>query len=732
MKAIWAKNLKESKNTTLAFALDFGGEVSFKMDLAAASLYRLYLDGDFVAFGPQRAAKGYARKSSFSLKGKRLIVEVENIYVETFWIIKQLPFFACIIETTDGKRYTAENFTCLLLTDRIQKTQRYSYQRGFAETYKMAEDRRALYEGGEYNALVLETEEVMMPTLLDSFVDGAKYALHTPEREIERGYVRVDEEMPVWRDRAHTLVGSALEGFLIDEWVDSPTDDVSHFVYDGTKENGKFVYKKVDFSRAITGFFELNVKAEKPTTVYVIYDEILWGESGKGETHISFERNATSNVYKCQFERAGEYHVTTFEPYTCRYACVVFDGDAEVELSIRDYENPNVNRFSFSCADKRLEKIMEAARATLAQNAVDLLTDCPSRERAGWLSDAWFSSVAERLFTGGNQAEKAFLDNYAKADVSGLPEGMVPMCYPSDFLENSYIPNWSFWYIMEIVKYASIYGRDKIIQESKEKVYGVLRFFERYENELGLLENLEGWVFVEWSAANAPDHICGVNIPSNITYAACLAEAGELYGEKIFIEKAARIRQKIKDLAFDGKFFVDNLIRDEKGKLKQSGLLTEVCQYYAFWFHCITKEEYPDLYEELMERLGTNRADGYLPEVETSNVMYGLYMRIDLLMREGARKRVLEESIALFENMAERTGTLWEHNGIYASCNHGFAAYAAKWIVYALTGYDCMGDCTSAEQGIGIDCKIKIPNDISEDNYSVIEVKNNLVMTCEI
>lgn len=732
MKAIWAKSLKESKNTILAFTLDFDGEKSFTMDLAAASLYRIYLDGKFVAFGPQRAAKGYARKSNFTLKGKRLVIEVENIYVETFWVIKQPPFFACEIETADGKGYTAEDFTCHLLTDRIQKTQRYSYQRGFAETYKMSEDRRALYEGGEYPAPILETEDAVLPILLDSFVDGAKYTLHTPKKEIERGHVRVDDTLPVWRDRAHTLVGGALEGFLIEEWVDSPTDDVSHFVYDGTKENGKFAYKKVDFSRAITGFFELTVKTDKPATVYVIYDEILWAESGKGETHISFERNATSNVYKCQFEGAGEYHVTTFEPYTCRYACIVFDEGTEVELTIRDYENPNMERFGFTCADKRLEKIMAAACATLAQNAADLLTDCPSRERAGWLSDAWFSSVAEQLFTGENQAEKTFLDNYAKADATGLPKGMVPMCYPSNFLQDAYIPNWSLWYIMEIVKYANAYGRDAIIEESKEKVYGVLRFFEGYENELGLLENLEGWVFVEWSAANAPDHICGVNIPSNITYAACLAEAGALYGEKAFIEKAARIRQKVKELAFDGKFFVDNLIRDENGALKQSGLLTEVCQYYAFWFNCITKEEYPDLYEELMERLGTNRADGYLPEMEAPNVMYGLYMRIDLLMREGARKRVLEESIALFETMAERTGTLWEHKGIYASCDHGFAAYAAKWLVYALTGYDCMGDCKAANQGVGIDCEIKIPKDISKGLYTVLEVKNNVVTTREI
>ena len=166
MKTIWAKGLKEEKNITLAFSLDLGAKEGFTMKLAAASLYRVYVDGEFVAFGPQRAAKGYARVENFSAEGKRLVVEVENIYVPTFWVIKQPPFFACEIETESGKKYIADDFCCQLLTDRLQKVQRYSYQRGFAETYKMGADRTALYLGQGYDAQVLETEPATLPELL--------------------------------------------------------------------------------------------------------------------------------------------------------------------------------------------------------------------------------------------------------------------------------------------------------------------------------------------------------------------------------------------------------------------------------------------------------------------------------------------------------------------------------------------------------------------------------------
>ena len=51
----------------------------------------------------------------------------------------------------------------------------------------------------------------------------------------------------------------------------------------------------------------------------------------------------------------------------------------------------------FDSQDKELKEIVQAARATLAQNSVDLLTDCPSRERAGWLANVYFSMEAERI-----------------------------------------------------------------------------------------------------------------------------------------------------------------------------------------------------------------------------------------------------------------------------------------------------------------------------------------------
>lgn len=720
MKAIWA-DYGIKMNTTVAFTLDLKDKKNAKITLAGASLYRLYADGKFIFFGPQRAAKGYAREISFDINARHITVEVESIYIETFWVIKQEPFFACEVTTDSGEKYTSDDFTCYLLNDRVTKVQKYSYQRGFAESYRIEKDRQDLYNGISIYPR-LKTKAVILPSILPSYVDVPTYDEIKPACQIENGTAVVSDEIPVWRDRAHTMAGNELGGYKIEEWEDSVSDIPSRFVYHKNTTDGDYKYRLYDYGRAITGFTQLKIKASKRGTVYVLGCEILTTDE-YSESYVKFYHDATSNVFKWEIKEPGEYLVSTFEPYAYRYACVVYTEGIKASPSVVLLENPNVNRFKFKCQDKLAEKIMESARATLAQNAVDLLTDCPSRERAGWLSDSYFSSVAEKLFTGENQAENAFLDNYQRAEAEGLPKGVIPMCYPANVLEGTFIPNWTLWYIMEIAKYARQYGKNETVQGALKNVRGILDYFATCENELGLLEDLKSWVFVEWSIANHSSRTAGVNVPSNITYAKCLLEASWLLDDENLKNKAIRIQKTIKEIAFDGEFFVDNLIRNERGELVKTDHYTEVCQYYAFWFECITKEEYPELYKELMCNLGTNRKPSYLPKMGEPNVMYGIYMRIDLLMREGKREEVYKECIALFKKMAETTGTLWEHNSTGASCIHGFAAYAARWLVYALTGYDTITGKQEGNTGIGIGCEISIP--LTPDRYLNLIVKNN-------
>lgn len=716
IKAVWAKGRAEEINRTFAFALDLKKPTKGEIRLSAASCYKLYADGKLLGFGPNRAAHGHCRFATYTFEARRIVAEVLNVYAQNFCWVKQKPFFACEVKTENGEAYSAEDFVCFELTDRVQKVQRYSFQRGFAEVYEIFADHGALYVGDLSKTPYprCEKEEAALPNVLLSYTENPLLE-EVSARAIDSGAVRINDTLPVWTDRSQTQVGTLLEGFLRSDWQAFPTDEVSRFEFISGAAVGEYRYETVDFSRIFTGFTELEIEAKNAGEVYVAFDEILTDESRK---ILNPFRGETANVFKWRLKNAGQFSVSSFEPYACRYARIIATPGISAKIKIRTYENPEAKKFKFSCADQRAEQIMEAARSTFAQNAVDLLSDCPSRERAGWLSDSYFSSVAEWIFTGENKVERAFLENFVYADKSGLPEGMIPRCYPADYYEkDGYIPNWAMWYILELNKYFRRYGRDEIIEKSRENVEGLLRYFAAYENEYGVLENLRGWVFVEWSAANEKSHIRGVNVPSNACYFAMLLAAEEIYGIKGLKERAERVREYLLAHAYRGGFFVDNLTRNAFGKLEPTENYTETCQYYMFFFRVADKTTNKELFYKMLNQYGKCHKCVEGKKLAEANMIYGVYMRLELLMREGSREELYNECLKYFYEMTKKTGTLWEHNGARASCDHGFASYVAKFLIYALTGYDVGkvndGKCDGQPallQGINIPCTVTFPS----------------------
>ena len=104
-------------------------------------------------------------------------------------------------------------------------------------------------------------------------------------------------------------------------------------------------------------------------------------------------------------------------------------------------------------------------------------------------------------------------------------------------------------------------------------------------------------------------------------------------------------------------------------------------------------------------------------DVAPPNAIFGIYMRLDLMQRYGMLEKLYDETIGYFYPMAQRTGTLWEHKGVYesvahdtsefaVSCDHGFASYAATWLVRALCGFDGEKFC---DDYIGKDCEFYLP-----------------------
>jgi len=460
-------------------------------------------------------------------------------------------------------------------------------------------------------------------------------------------------------------------------------------------------------SRNETGFIGAKVTCESPATVRLTFDEMLTnGEVNPGRFY-------QGGDVIWHFAKAGTYDVETFDPYTLKYARFeTTEGSAKVtDAFLRRYENPMVGYRPRTTGDAELDRIREAAVASFAQNTVDVMTDCPSRERAGWLCDSFFTARAAQHLLGGHDHETLFLENYARAtSFPGLPEGMVPMCYPSDVIvkgDHTFIPNWAMFFVLEVEEYMKRGGEREIVDALKPRVEGIIAFLSRYENEDGLLENLPGWIFVEWSQANKL--VDGVNYPSNMLWAETLAAAGRLCWRMDWCDKARKVRETVRAQSFDGEFFRDHAVRVERpsrsdGPPGIGGLAggpslrdgqevsraggpslrdgqradttlevrpdrTETCQYYAFYFGVADFKRDAALWNRLVRR--------DFGDLAKSNAFIGNLMRMELLARDGRRDQMREEIKGYYLKMADSTGTLWEHDAPHASCCHAFSSFLA-------------------------------------------------------
>jgi len=691
MNALWLDLPADEMNVAAVFRLTIGiPGCGATLRVAAADFYRLWVDGRLAAHGPARAPHGHARVDEIPLQaggGATLVVEVHSVNVPCFDGVFQNAFFAAEIVAADGRTLAGTaDFEAWRDETLVQKVCRYSYQRGFVESRRMAADPAGFRRGGPAPAGYVRaaTSARTLPAIMPRGVSYPLLAHHDAGAPVADGSVSLDLEASAPETRAVSLVGKdGIRGFLPAEWEDDSTLDAVRLVW----RPGGTGARLYDFGRTITGFLSLKVRAAAPegATVLAVFDEILAPEGAPFP--VDALRGGWTRVLKWRLA-PGEYDLLALHPSSIRHAAVVVtEGAAEtLGVGIVDYENPDKSNAALPpTGDATLDKIIAAARETFAQNAVDLLTDCPSRERAGWLFDALFTGRAEALFTGRNLAERALLENYALSpQLAALPEGMIPMCYPAEALRGEFIANWSLWWILELGGYRDRTGDDSVVAASRDKIAALLGWFRKHENADGLLEDMPGWVFVEWSACNDKDHVSGVNFPSNFLYAAALEAAGRLLGREDLSARGAAVRAAAARLAWDGEWFEDNAVRDESGALRLLGHVTETGQYYAFYFGAATPASHPVLWNRLVSEFGPRRDAAAFPEITPSNAIPGAYMRLELLLRDGRRAQVLDECRGFFAPMADHTGTLWEHLSMHASMNHGFASSAAWLIMEAL------------------------------------------------
>ena len=686
-RPVWPKDEERTVNASVRFVAAFDAPEGTKVVLRAtgASLYRIRLNGEFAGYGPARGPVGFFRVDEWPLAVKtgrnEVELEMAGYFCESYYIPEQPSFLQAEVVTADGRVLAAtgeKGAFAAFATDRVRKAPRYSYQRTFAEIYRLGGAPRATYELAEQPSVRLIERIAPYPDFaLNPFLKIVSKAdvVPNPEKTVRPlGFI-------TFKTKPASRTAFAEDELEVNSWRDGAYVDFRNRRACTETFPQKFVpgtSVMLDAGINDTGFFGATVDVKTPGKLILTFDEVL------SDGEVDPRRMTCCNVVEWVFEKPGRYRIETIEPYVWRYANLfVRSGELTVrEPFVRTFKNSTIGRASFRASDPTLERIFAAAKETFAQNAVDVFTDCPSRERAGWLCDSFFLGRVSRALTGNCDLERLFLQNYQLPEsFACIPSDMVPMCYPADHKQGFFIPNWAMWLIVEVEEYLARSGDRTTVDALRPRLEGIVELLRQYKNTDGLLQNLPSWIFVEWSAANKL--VRDVNYPSNMAFAEVLDVMDRLYGRPDYAAEAAEMRETIRRQSWTGKWFCDNAVIQPDGSLKLSGHCTETCQYYAFFFKTATPETHPELWRTLVADFGPKRLceDKVTlkshPEIWPSNAFIGNYLRLECLSRAGFSKEILDETKGFFLYMAERTGTLWEMISTTASCNHGFASHAA-------------------------------------------------------
>ncbi len=708
-RPVWILGREKEMNLWISLRAVASGAEKTMLRLTGSCAYDVRVNGEFVAFGPARCAHGFYRVDELDLTAyvseKSVItVNVAGYNADSFYHLDQ-PSFICAELIEDGAVKAAtgeEGFLSRVMTEHEQKAQRFSGQRTFCEVYQIS----SLISKWEKSPMINERDYALV-CLSDveekNFIArGSSYHVYDKilaEEIVSRSdFILADYKdrvrypayiVPRGNDTGASKKSFALKEMETDLFVQARNIEVCNLKKTSERPStqalraGEAVTYHMPCNT--TGKIDFFVACDEDTEILVTFDEIL-DEKGL----INYRRMYTVNAAMWKLA-GGKYHLSTFEPYT--FGVITFHvvkGRAILsDVGIIYFGAENTKR-SYRGEDETLNRIFRAAVESYRQNTFTIYMDCPSRERAGWLCDSFFTSRVEKTLTGKSEIERCFLENFFLPDrFENLPEGMFPMCYPADFYNGNFIPNWAMFLVLELEEYMDRTGDGEFIENAKDKIYALMDYFKKFENADGLLDKLEKWVFVEWSECNKLTQ--DINFPTNMLYAKTLRAVANLYNDNDFAEKADRLKKTINEKSFtETGFYCDNAVYGEDGVARLSGKCTETCQYYAFFCGIATPEEKPELWQRMLhdfgpERIVPNKWPEFTPEAKwqeiyPSNAFIGNYLRLELLYLYGEHEKLAQNIKGFFTKMADLTGTLWENDSTTASCNHGFASHVVYWM----------------------------------------------------
>lgn len=683
--------------------------------ISGRHLLRVYINGIIAYNGPARSAHGYARIEETDIckyirKGINHIAVEMCVYGDVYAeysndsTLEIGGFLLCEIDMGgEILTYTGDgSWKSCVISSRATVSPRISHCREASEIYTLnGNDMDWVYGEGIYglcDVLIVKDPKLIPRNSL------------TPKPE----YVPFK--------RIVSFGGAVMSG----------SEDINKFFYDKGTSYSNGYYEKItehpeydcmmtrDISKSNISLTrandKINIYAQSRTDSFFVVLESLQNTSGYVHVKFSCEFDGIVDVVRSEIMHtdgsiphyynnvmrlhvaAGMHDITAMEAGVAKYLKIYFRNTGNVILYgsgmiTCEYNDNSVS--CFSCSDKKVESIYDAARRTLLCNTFDVFMDCPDRERGGWSCDSLWTARAASLILGDTRIEKDHLENQLLTDSQYMYRGFFPDSYPSsrsNYSELAGITTWSFYLMCEMCEYIKRSADIEFAKKYEDRVKAFVEGSRMYIGDSGLLEDLP-CIFIDWSLSNKDEYKMPISTPANALYAYMLCQLGAIYkcDEWITLGESIRsiLKEAIKNASDGGRVTVipDSFVNDN-GTLHSRGNATESGIATCLWSELYRYDECKELFNNFRDSMGVCPKYAKDPMISESQLFIGLCIRLDVLSKFGYINDLYRELQAIYlPQLYEGPGTLWESRLIDTTSRcHGFNAHAAVHLIRDILG----------------------------------------------
>ena len=323
-----------------------------------------------------------------------------------------------------------------------------------------------------------------------------------------------------------------------------------------------------DCGQNIAGRAELTVRGEAGTVVTLKYSDVLDADGKLDQSHIS---SLTLDDY-FQKERytlkGGETEVwhSRFTYHGFRYVSAEISGKAEiVSLTAQAIYSDMAEVGNFTCSDDILNKLQSCTKWSYKNNMVGIPTDCPHREKNGWINDHQLAAATGLYNYDSKEIYREWLGTVRDCQ---RPNGHIPGMAPT----SGWGYNWGSGplfgaALMGIPRDVYIFrGDDSLMRENYEAARKDLEFTESVAQG-----NIVRFGLGDWKHSRGPEYAVDPAFITTGWYYRNLkifGDAAKLFGReddaKWSYEKAAEVRESFLKEYSNGN---GSFAKDEKAAL---------------------------------------------------------------------------------------------------------------------------------------------------------------------